>query len=60
MLHKIRYQTHLIDLTEVMKEEVNKAIEYNVAHKMDAYRKKHLQHPDAEALIKTDIRRNSH
>lgn len=43
-----------------MKEEVNKAIEYNVTHKMDSYRKKHLQHPDAEALIKTDIRKNSH
>ncbi len=60
MLHNIKYQTHLVDLTEVMKEEVNKAIEYNVTHKMDSYRKKHLQHPDSEALIKTDIRKNSH
>lgn len=60
MLYNIKYQTHLVDLTEVMKQEVNKAIEYNVTHKMDSYRKKHLSHPDAEALIKTDIRKNSH
>lgn len=60
MLHNIKYQTRLIDLTEVMEDEVKQAIEYNVTHKMDSYWKKHLQHPDAEALIKTDIRKNSH
>lgn len=60
MLHNIKYQTRLIDLTEVMEDEVKQAIEYNVTHKMDSYWKKHLQHPDAEALIKTDIRKNTH
>lgn len=26
---------------------------------MTSYRKKHLSHPDAEALIKTDIKKNT-
>lgn len=42
-----------------MKQEVNKAIEYNVTHKMTSYRNKHLAHPDAEAIIKTDIRKDT-
>lgn len=59
MSYNIKYQTHFVDLTDIMKEEVNNAIAYNVNGKMESYRKKHLAHPDAEALIKTDIRKDS-
>ena len=59
MLHNIKYQTRLVDLTEIMKSEVNETIEYNVNHKMTSYWNKHLHHPDSEALIKTDIRKDA-
>ncbi len=59
MTYNIKYQTRLVDLTEVMKDDVQKALEYNVQWKMESYWKKHLSHPDAEALIITNIEKDS-
>lgn len=42
-----------------MKEDVQKALDYNINWKMESYRKKHLSHPDAEALVITNIEKDA-
>lgn len=59
MTYNIKYQTRLVDFTEVMKSDVEKAIQRNVNGTMESYWKKHLSHPDAEALIITNIKKDA-
>lgn len=60
MTYNIKYQTRLVDFNNpVMEQEVHDTLDYNVQGKMESFWKKHLSHPDAEALIKTDIKKDA-
>ena len=61
MTHNIKYQIRLVDFNNpVMEQEVHDTITKNVeGQKMSSFWKKHLTHPDAEALIKIDINKNT-
>ena len=59
MNYNIKYQKRFVNFTEVMKQEAENAITKNIEGKMTGFREKYLQHPDAEALVKVDITRET-
>ena len=59
MTYNIKYQKRFENITDVMKQDIETVIHKNVeGSKMSSFRKKHLKHPDAEALLKIDIEKN--
>lgn len=60
MDYNIKIQKHLVNITPVMENDIDKTLEHNLFnHKMTTLWKKYLKHPDAEAIVDVTIKKNS-